>query len=144
MKHTRRSSGSGQKRLQIHPAAHRVFQQDGASHPASGIAALTRRRWVGGHEVLDVTDAPADGKEKLRRFVEGLTSEERLLVVLKNELYDGSWDEMAADLKARLEGRPYIFKLAHRIADDLERIRRLREFEQGCDIDLADYVKLES
>jgi len=91
-----------------------------------------------------VTGAAADGEEKVRRFVEGMTSEERLLVVLKKELYDGSWEEMAADLKARLEGRPYIFKLAHRIADDLERIRRLREFEQGCDIDLADYVKLES
>lgn len=67
-----------------------------------------------------------------------------MLVVLKRELYEGSWDEMTADLKARLEGRPYIFKLAHRIADDLERIERLREFERRNRIDLSDYVKLET
>jgi hypothetical protein len=73
-----------------------------------------------------------------------MPSEERMLVVLKRELYEGSWDEMTADLKARLEGRPYIFKLAHRIADDLERIERLREFERRNRIDLSDYVKLET
>ncbi len=70
-----------------------------------------------------------------------MTSEQRMLVVLKRELYEGSWDEMVADLKARLEGRPYIFKLAHRIVDDLERIERLRSFEAKYGIDLSDYVK---
>ena len=86
---------------------------------------------------------PASAEEKVRRFVRKLTSEERMLVVLKTELYEGSWDEMVADLKARLEGRPYIFKLAHRITDDLERIQKLREFEQQCNVDLGAYVKLE-
>ncbi len=66
-----------------------------------------------------------------------------MLVVLKRELYEGSWDDMAADLRARLEGRPYIFKLTSRITDDLERITRLREFEAGRGVDLSDYVKLE-
>jgi len=88
-----------------------------------------------------VTSAGAD--DKVRQFVEGMSSEERMLVVLKRELYEGSWDEMVADLKARLEGRPYIFKLAHRIADDLERIDRLRQFEQRRGVDLGDYVKME-
>jgi hypothetical protein len=69
--------------------------------------------------------------------------EQRMLVVLKRELYEGSWDEMVADLTARLEGRPYIFKLAHRITDDLERIDRLQAFEQQSGIDLSDYVTLE-
>ena len=86
----------------------------------------------------------ADAEESIRRFVEGMTSEERMLVVLKRELYEGSWEEMATDLKARLEGRPYIFKLAHRIADDLDRIERLRRFERSCDVDLSDYVQMES
>ncbi len=81
---------------------------------------------------------------EVRRFVDGMTSEERMLVVLKLELYEGSWEEMAADLKARLEGRPYIFKLAHRIADDLDRIERLRDFERRLGVDLNEYVKLES
>lgn len=86
---------------------------------------------------------PAETPENVRRFIDGMTSEERMLVVLKRELYEGSWDEMVADLKARLEGRPYIFKLAHRIADDLERIEKLRRFEQSCGQDLSDYVVIE-
>ena len=76
--------------------------------------------------------------------MDGATGEERMLVVLKRELYDGSWDEMEVDLRARLAGRPYIFKLAHRINDDLERITRLRVFERDHGVDLGDYVSLES
>jgi hypothetical protein len=72
-----------------------------------------------------------------------MPSEERMLVLLKRELYEGSWDEMVADLQARLDNRPYIFKLAHRITDDLERIGRLREFEKRNRVDLSDYVQLE-
>jgi len=82
----------------------------------------------------------ANKQETLRRFVEGLTSEERMLVVLKHELYEDDWDEMVADLTARLNGRPYIFKLAHRIADDLERIDRLRQFERQHRVNLSLYV----
>ena len=79
----------------------------------------------------------------MQRFVEGMTDEERMLVVLKRELYEGSWQEMVADLTARLEGRPYIFKLAHRIADDLKRIERLRQFEEASGANLADLVQLD-
>lgn len=77
-------------------------------------------------------------------FVDALTREERMLVILKRELYEGRWDEMVADLQARLAGRPYIFKLAHRIEDDLERIDRLRTFEKQHGVFLSDYVKMES
>ena len=87
-----------------------------------------------------MTSAPAD-KKHVRQFVESLSTEHRMLVVLKRELYEGSWDEMADDLKARLEGRPYIFKLAHRIVDDLERIEQLRQFERQFQVDLGEYVK---
>ena len=66
-----------------------------------------------------------------------------MLVVLKHELYEGSWDEMVADLQARLEGRPYIFRLAHRIIDDLERIKRLRDFERQHGVDLGEFVDLD-
>lgn len=90
-----------------------------------------------------MSSVPADAPEQVERFVERLTSEERMLVVLKGELYEGSWDEMAGDLRARLEGRPYVFKLAHRIADDLERIERLQGFEEQNGVDLSDYVQLE-
>ena len=87
---------------------------------------------------------PAEVREKVQRFVDGMAAEERMLVVLKAELYEGSWDEMVADLEARLDGRPYIFKLAHRITDDLQRIARLRDFERRCGVDLSEYVSLES
>jgi hypothetical protein len=76
----------------------------------------------------------------VRQFVERLSREERVLVLLKRELYEGSWENMAADLNARLEGRPYVFKMATRIQEDLERIERLAAFETLHNVDLADFV----
>ena len=92
-----------------------------------------------------VTSARRDASRdrKVRRFLRRLSKEDTMLVVLKRELYEGSWDDMTADLKARLEGRPYIFKLVNRIGEDLERIARLRAFEEEHSVDLSDYVKLE-
>ena len=90
-----------------------------------------------------MASAQTDADSEIRRFVESLTSEERMLVLLKGELYEGSWDEMKDDLRARLEGRPYIFKLAHRIADDLARMEKLIGFENRKGVDLCDHVKLE-
>ena len=91
-----------------------------------------------------MTSSRTDARKKARQFIQKLSSEEKMLVVLKRELYLGSWKDMEADLKARLEGRPYIFKLAHRIADDLERIDRLKGFEQQHGVNLSEYVDLES
>jgi hypothetical protein len=62
--------------------------------------------------------------------------------VLKAQLYGGSWDPMLEDLKNRLTGKPYIFKLATRIKDDIERIERMRAFEKEHQVDLADFVDL--
>lgn len=75
-------------------------------------------------------------------FVRGLDEEHKMLIVLKAQLYGGSWDPMLEDLKNRLAGKPYIFKLATRIKDDVERIERMRSFEQEHRIDLADFVDL--
>ena len=77
-------------------------------------------------------------------FVQGLDEPQRMLVILKSQLYGGQWKPMLEDLENRLEGKPYIFKLANRIKDDVERIRSLQVFEQENGVDLADYVKLES
>ena len=76
-------------------------------------------------------------------FVQGLDEPQRMLVILKAQLYGGKWEPMLEDLQNRLEGKPYIFKLANRIKDDVERIQRLKVFEQDHGVDLADYVKLE-
>ncbi len=79
--------------------------------------------------------------EPLRRFMDRLTDEQRLLLVLKRELYDGRWEPMIADLRNRLAGRPYVLKLAHRITDDLERIERMRRMEAHYEVDLAAYLE---
>ena len=94
-------------------------------------------------EECDVATARDESREQVQSFVGALASEERMLIVLKRELYEGSWDEMVTDLRARLEGKPYIFKLAHRIVDDLDRIERLRAFEEQHDLNLSDVVELD-
>jgi len=73
-------------------------------------------------------------------YVKKLSEEHRMLVVLKAQLYAGCWEPMLDDLQNRLAGKPYIFKLANRIEDDVQRIKEMREFEQKHRVDLADYV----
>ncbi len=75
-------------------------------------------------------------------YVRTLSDEHKMLVALKAQLYDGSWDAMLDDLRNRLAGKPYIFKLVHRIQDDIERIEQMRRFEAEHSVDLADYVDL--
>ncbi len=75
-------------------------------------------------------------------FINSLSEEHRMLVVLKAQLYDGMWEPMLDDLRNRLSGKPYIFKLANRIQDDIGRIEEMQEFEFEHDIDLADYIKV--
>jgi len=75
-------------------------------------------------------------------FVAGLSDEHRMLVILKAQLYGGTWEPMLDDLKNRLEGKPYIFKLVNRIKEDIERIEQMRNFEEQHNIDLAEYVEL--
>ncbi len=70
-----------------------------------------------------------------------LSPEEKILVIIRDELYEGNWDEMLEDLEARLEGRPYVLKLSSRIEVDIERIARLRSVEEENSINLADYVE---
>jgi len=78
----------------------------------------------------------------LEDFVAGLSDEHRMLVVLKAQLYDGTWEPMLDDLENRLAGKPYIFKLINRIKDDVERIGQMQKFEKENNVDLADYVEL--
>ncbi|HUW18447.1 MAG TPA: hypothetical protein VMW16_04020 [Sedimentisphaerales bacterium] len=75
-------------------------------------------------------------------FVDGLSEEHRMLVILKAQLYGGRWEPMLDDLRNRLAGKPYIFKLANRIKDDIERIERMEKFEAEHNVDLADYVEM--
>jgi hypothetical protein len=91
---------------------------------------------------------PSDRREKtsidalVERYVGTLTPEHKMLVVLKGQLYGGSWEPMLDDLNNRLGGKPYIFKLVNRINDDIERIRQMQQFETSNGVDLSDYVEL--
>jgi hypothetical protein len=49
---------------------------------------------------------------------------------------------MLDDLRNRLAGKPYIFKLANRIQDDIERIEQMQKFEDEEKIDLAEHIDL--
>lgn len=84
----------------------------------------------------------ASDDKQLNDFIAGLSDEHRMLVILKAQLYGGTWEPMLDDLQNRLEGKPYIFKLANRIKDDIERIEQMRKFEQEHDVDLSEYVEL--
>lgn len=82
----------------------------------------------------------ASAEERARQFVATLSEEEIMLLRLRDELYDGRWDAMLADLNDRLQGKPFVFKLAHRIQDDIERIERLNRFERQNNVDLAKFI----
>jgi len=64
-----------------------------------------------------------------------------MLVIMRDELYEGSWDDMLRDLEERRAGKPYIFKLASRIDDDIARLKKLQSYEGDHDVNLADYLK---
>jgi hypothetical protein len=76
-----------------------------------------------------------------QKWVDGLPPEEVMLVKLREELYSSSWDRMLADLKDRLKGRPYIFKLVNRIQDDIARIEKLQDYEKKNNVNLAEFLK---
>ena len=90
-----------------------------------------------GHKGLEASISKA-----VENYLAGLSSEHRMLVILKAQLYDGTWEPMLDDLQNRLAGKPYIFKLANRIKDDIERIEQMQKFEKEHNIDLAEYVEL--
>jgi len=103
-----------------------------------------------GRELLEMAE-PTKNKGKgsetavsreVQEYVERLSDEHRMLVILKQQLYDGVWEPMLDDLRHRLEGKPYIFKLINRIQDDIARIEEMQKFETEHDIDLTDYVKI--
>jgi hypothetical protein len=73
-------------------------------------------------------------------FVRALGKEDRVLVNVRDQLYGGDWKELERDLAARLSGKPYIFKLASKIEEDLGRIDRLRGYEAAHGVDLGELL----
>jgi len=79
---------------------------------------------------------------EIEDYVSRLSPEEKMLIILKSQLYAGQWQPMIDDLNNRLEGKPYVFKLATRIKDDIQRVHELKIFEDSSSVDLCDYVTL--
>ena len=79
-------------------------------------------------------------RRSIADYVGRLSEEHKMLVALKAQLYGGSWEPMLDDLRNRLAGKPYIFKLVHRIQDDIGRIEEMQKFEAEHKIDLIKYV----
>ena len=92
------------------------------------------------HSTNNSAEKSVDGV--VAEYVARLSDEHKMLVALKAQLYGGSWEPMLDDLRNRLAGKPYIFKLVHRIQDDIERIEAMQKFENEHDIDLAEHVAL--
>ena len=73
-------------------------------------------------------------------FVKRLDPYERVLVELKDKLYEGSWDRVLGDLRARLNGGAYIYKLSQNIARDIAAIEKMKAFEERYGIKLSDLL----
>jgi hypothetical protein len=64
-----------------------------------------------------------------------------VLLDLKDQLYEGSWERILGDLKARLENKPYIYKLSQTISRDVAAIERMKAFEVRHGVSLSVLVK---
>lgn len=67
----------------------------------------------------------------------GLTTDQRMLLTLRDELYEGDWDLFETDLRARLADEPHLFEIGspspqqkERITSHLNLIAELRTREQ--------------
>jgi len=74
-------------------------------------------------------------------FIARLESYERVLLDLKDQLYEGSWDRILGDLKARMENKPYMYKLGQTISRDMAAIERMRAYELRNNVNLSELVR---
>ena len=73
-------------------------------------------------------------------FFHTLTAEEERLLIIRDFLYNGDWEDVVKDLHSRKSGKPFVFKLNTRIDDDLIRIKRLRDYEKVHEVNLGYYL----
>jgi hypothetical protein len=95
--------------------------------------------------VIEAASSGAGGDSSLdvpvQEFVARLQPYERVLIDLKDQLYEGSWERILGDLRARLEGKPYIFKLSQTIARDIAAIERMKAYELRHQVRLSEWVR---
>ena len=66
-----------------------------------------------------------------------LSAEQRMLLDIRDTLYDGSWEDFIRDLQARLDGQPHVFDIvpdspgfADTIRSHLGIVEQLQTWEQ--------------
>ncbi len=79
--------------------------------------------------------------QSAEEFAKGLAETERIALIVRDELFGGSWENMRKDLEARAAGRPYVFRLASRIDEDLKAVEKLSAFERRRKVNLAEYLR---
>jgi hypothetical protein len=80
-------------------------------------------------------------EDKHRDYLRNLAPQERTMLVLRDELCEGSWDEHVGDLLARLKKKPHLHELRETITADIEHIEKLRAYEKEHGIDLDEYFE---
>lgn len=73
-------------------------------------------------------------------FIGRLEPYERVLLDLKDQLYEGSWERILSDLRARLDNKPYIYKLSQTITRDVAAIERMKSYELRQKVNLSKLV----
>ena len=77
-------------------------------------------------------------------FIARLEPYERVLVDLKEHLYEGSWQRILDDLRARLDNKPYIYKLSQTISRDVAAIERMKSYEMRQKVSLSALLRKNS
>lgn len=69
-----------------------------------------------------------------------LTQEQRMLLHIRDTLYEGNWDDFLRDLHARAEGRPHVFQIVpaspsmtSTIVHHVALIEEMRDWERSHD-----------
>ena len=57
-------------------------------------------------ERVPIETCPSDGADRFP-----LTEDHRMLLKIRDTLYEGSWEDFIHDLEARAAGRPHVFEL---------------------------------
>ena len=82
-------------------------------------------------EGATIETCPSNGAD---RFL--LTDDHRMLLQIRNTLYEGNWEDFVRDLEARAAGRPHVFEIVPAsaemkatIAGHLQMIMDMRKWE---------------
>ncbi len=71
-----------------------------------------------------------------------ITADDKMLIQLRDKLFAGSWQLFLKELRAQLKDNPSIFrfKTLSRIKSDIQRIKRLKEYEKRRKVNIKDLL----